>query len=711
MKCKKIAPCRLGELTVIDYLAFASLAYEDAPTSPITIQEMLSSKWVGAWEKTDITYYELFDHIKDWRFLKHSENKRTGFYAMAFVNGANEVVITYRGSNPELLKVFILDKDAWLDWLINDVPAIFGSHLNDYNQIYDAFAFYNEVVEGRSKDQIGVAGHSLGGALADAVSAHSGCYGRTVNAISALDALYTQWPFTMSQTFTGIDDWNFIDIVNDKDHLAGRYGVELKPANIHESLHTAGLNGTAFGDHSIQELLYKDGNGQIVMTKRLVYNQPTSLTWRMNAKFAALQLGMSQRDDVFVTMVDNNNLFGIDLWFVSYGGDGDDMIVTGKNNDTLIGGRGNDYLDGGTWGNDQYIYNKGDGIDYIVDTVGRDTIYLQGFDVGDEVLVLPAYEIRYSHDFVDENGRHHLLTSETKTGAVYSVIMCNGEPIIYLDKNRADNILNKLTLNIGGEERDITSEIQPAIVTIVEHLEFSCPIDIDILDADGNVVYTVKDSQLGNFYTDYGNFYVLPNEDSQYNSKILDIFEGYTVKIRGIGEGTMSVLVQDTDNYELLDACGTTDVAITPDTVGTLVTDEDTGITYLLIDANNDGTTDETIPLTPVHMDADDHDQPMQYVAGTPATCIAAGQLEHYVCSCGKIFFDSKGEKEVTDIDDLILPANGIHQYVNGVCSACGDRQAEVPKTGDATPLVLLMALVALSIGSVIVIGRKMKKG
>ncbi|WP_298029534.1 calcium-binding protein [uncultured Campylobacter sp.] len=55
------------------------------------------------------------------------------------------------------------------------------------------------------------------------------------------------------------------------------------------------------------------------------------------------------------------------------GGDGNDGLNGEKGNDILIGGRGNDNLYGGS-GDDTYVYNKGDGVDYIYDIEGNDTL-------------------------------------------------------------------------------------------------------------------------------------------------------------------------------------------------------------------------------------------------------------------------------------------------------------------------------------------------
>ncbi|WP_308368568.1 MULTISPECIES: calcium-binding protein [unclassified Microbulbifer] len=59
------------------------------------------------------------------------------------------------------------------------------------------------------------------------------------------------------------------------------------------------------------------------------------------------------------------------------GGAGNDYIQAGGGNDVLIGGAGSDILRGGD-GDDTYIFNPGDGLDYIVDSDGDNRIVING---------------------------------------------------------------------------------------------------------------------------------------------------------------------------------------------------------------------------------------------------------------------------------------------------------------------------------------------
>lgn len=79
-------------------------------------------------------------------------------------------------------------------------------------------------------------------------------------------------------------------------------------------------------------------------------------------------------NDVLIGGADNDTLYG-DAGYLEEnlhgndyldGGDGNDTLVAGGGNDILIGGKGTDTLIGGK-GRDTYLFNKGDGIDTIID--------------------------------------------------------------------------------------------------------------------------------------------------------------------------------------------------------------------------------------------------------------------------------------------------------------------------------------------------------
>ena len=57
---------------------------------------------------------------------------------------------------------------------------------------------------------------------------------------------------------------------------------------------------------------------------------------------------------------------------------------------------------------------------------------------------------------------------------------------------------------------------------------------------------------------------------------------------------------------------------------------------------------------------AKNHEHKLTKVDAVDADCTTAGKKQHYVCDgCEKIFSDSKGSKEITDKDSLVIPAAG----------------------------------------------------
>jgi uncharacterized delta-60 repeat protein len=75
---------------------------------------------------------------------------------------------------------------------------------------------------------------------------------------------------------------------------------------------------------------------------------------------------------------------------------GGDSLLGGSGNDTIVGGTGADWLDGGD-GNDVYVYNEGDGDDFILqnDTVGADVDVLRLTQAG-----LTADRVAFTRGFL-----------------------------------------------------------------------------------------------------------------------------------------------------------------------------------------------------------------------------------------------------------------------------------------------------------------------
>ncbi|WP_260862691.1 calcium-binding protein [Citrobacter sp. Marseille-Q6884] len=76
------------------------------------------------------------------------------------------------------------------------------------------------------------------------------------------------------------------------------------------------------------------------------------------------RIGISENITVGTDNIDS--LYGNDNADYLWGGVGDDSLSSGNGNDILVGGKGNDYLVG-NYGSDTYLFNAGDGQDWITE--------------------------------------------------------------------------------------------------------------------------------------------------------------------------------------------------------------------------------------------------------------------------------------------------------------------------------------------------------
>lgn len=535
--------CKLNELTPLDYIAFSSIAYKDFSHLPTlsdtktivteTIKDYFTKKgiWEALWEETDIAYKELYDHIANWKLYRVAKNDKTGYYAVVFKNDRDEAVIAYRGSGSliDAIIAFIkndTDEDAYLDWFKNDLPIMFENRIGE--QLDDAIETYDKLVEIHNIGTIETTGHSLGGALGDIVSAYSGCEGNTVNAVPALDAAYRIAIDEMAAVFSGVDRWNFRDHVNQYDRIAGMI-EEILSTSIKPYISYKCADSSVEENHSIKSLVEKDDeNNVIIREKDSTFIPQKPISNYMTFVGESIDFGSSENDRF-------NKGLSVAVSRTSYGGDGADEIVSSIWADTLIGGKGIDNLDG-NWGNDTYIYCWGHDADIIRDVSGHDTLKLLGVTSKADV----NFVVDDASDFVD--------------------VYCDDTLIARVARKNRAELGHSFMVEWDGVTTSLSAYLMQKNYSA--HINIGCPVDIQIVDADGNVVYIIKDGELGNFYTDYGNFYVYEEEDGGYG-KALDLLEGYTINIVGVGTGTMDISYQSVENGELSAAKTLSEVPVT----------------------------------------------------------------------------------------------------------------------------------------------------
>ena len=104
----------------------------------------------------------------------------------------------------------------------------------------------------------------------------------------------------------------------------------------------------------------------------------------------------------------NDTIFGTYGDDTISGMDGDDTIYADAGNDLVVGGRGNDHIEGRD-GADTYLYNVGDGDDYLLDLYGvRQNYLVFGAGIAEDDIVLSK-----SADFADV-----VISFKTFTGSI-----------------------------------------------------------------------------------------------------------------------------------------------------------------------------------------------------------------------------------------------------------------------------------------------------
>ena len=578
--------CTLSELTDVDYLAFAQIAYMafDAYAAETingrrhNVQSALEGmgKWSKKWSG-DILYSDLCAHIAGWQVYTYlNQSNMNGFYAVAFINDNDEVVIAYRGSKPlDQVDEDSID-DAYCDWIQNDLPAELMDTMGP--QYISALYMYETVAKNRTASQIAATGHSLGGGLADIVSVYSGCSATTFNAISILDSAFDYDPHRLGRRFTGVDAFPFVDHTNQYDILAGMFeeilSVSIKPYIAHK---TENSKLSLVANHGLKSIAGRNGTSGVTMNavaKTFTAKKAISMTLSNGKSLAtspyyfgdALDLGTSSGDRLDAGSWQR-------MGRTSYGGSGGDTIIGGIYADVLIGGQGSDTLDGGR-GDDTYIYFRGDGTDTIHDVDGSDTLYLYGFDG----IPISVYDNPYT---------------------TYVELKTSSGTFLYISKEKREYKLAafdhfKIVME-DGSEYDITDAFYE--FSSGERLIIMCPVNVLVTDSAGNVVYTLEDGVVGSHYTPYGNFYVYQEENGGYG-KVLELAEGYSVRIEGVENGAMDIAASDMVDGEMGEEYLVEEIPVSEAFSGT-IEQADSGEFVLVADHDGDGEEDERIPLEP----------------------------------------------------------------------------------------------------------------
>ena len=172
-------------------------------------------------------------------------------------------------------------------------------------------------------------------------------------------------------------------IIDEYKEIEFQYDEEEIPSEEMEFYYNAGVDTLKFGEGITKDdlVLKQDGNDLIVGIKEEnksfdeLSDKITLKNWTdENKSIENFEFSDGTVIDIKIFMFINKNGQGEKGLILSggvgnddlRGGLGNDMLYGQYGDDILYGGKGNDVLDGGI-GNDIYLFNKGDGNDYIVE--------------------------------------------------------------------------------------------------------------------------------------------------------------------------------------------------------------------------------------------------------------------------------------------------------------------------------------------------------
>lgn len=556
----------VDKFETIHYLALSALAYDDWKTGD-RVYDKVANKWKGKlWgDNPSITGKSLYGELADWKVVATSTDWRNdldGFYAVAFrgmTSAGEKTVVAYRGSiNPLTMDFSAKDiKDLVNDWLINDAPFhLKHVHTAQLQYARDFYSYCLKKLKMKPAD-LDVTGHSLGGALASVVvMTQADTKGEIFNAANGFEAMYKHKLSEVAPYFKGMDQWKLIDHVVLTDSLVGAYRDEYwnLPSITYKYSGTK-TNLGLFDSHGLHSFLKLDSaTGKAVMNYK---GTASKASWYWQPDDLDIFLGTSKADKWIASGSPVDFSTGTN-YNVYCGGGKDDITITGLSADNFVCGPGNPIIDGGA-GDDCYYYYKGDGVMNIKDSSGNDVIYLNGFDRGDTVVF------------------------ERWEG--WGELSYNGKAIAYIDLNHSLLGSMKVVMNNGNEIKIDGFQWK----ALKRQTLVACPVDVEILDSEGNVVLTLRDGTEETRYEDFGNFYVY-NDQNGENVKYLELIDGYDFRIVGVGDGTMDIVHSENEGEQnvLTDAPVSTGMTA-------IVTENDNPI--LAMDNDSDGTYDAAYPM------------------------------------------------------------------------------------------------------------------
>ncbi|MBR5773712.1 MAG: hypothetical protein IKY44_02555, partial [Clostridia bacterium] len=186
----------------------------------------------------------------------------------------------------------------------------------------------------------------------------------------------------------------------------------------------------------------------------------------------------------------------------------------------------------------------------------------------------------------------------TSQDSQYIEVYCGDDTICYISKEvRSKWSVGTFKIRIVRDEDVIEQEIDKNFFksqNYTQRVVVSCPVDVEIIDSDGNVACIVTDKVQSIYYGDFGVATCYEIGVGEYE-KTIDLSEDYSVRIIGKNDGVMDVSVYSFEDEKLMTPYSANDIDVTNQMVATIKS-ENNGYS-LLVDLNSDGDVDEVVEL------------------------------------------------------------------------------------------------------------------
>jgi|GEM_PF-6789366 len=332
-----------------------------------------------------------------YKFLSYN-SVDSGFDGYAFRNDeTHEVIIAISGSSDNTK-----DLQSVSDILSGNVPL---------EQLEDSYAFYQDVINKMPDGySLSITGFSLGGALAQIIGTRYGIETYTYNALGMnSEIILNEAGITADQINLVKQNGlikNFV-VMNDPIGNTGNHIgdtcylspilLSYDPIDSHRNIMNTNILENSYyyyelSDWNFEKALAlwkydKLNNGEIPDNSNLLKIFNTSYTQfsdqdTATAFYEAVDIlkNDTTHDNVYsFSMPDEENITG-KIYLGTDNSDtldtenSNDIIFAGAGNDILTANSGNDYLSG-EMGDDSYIFNEGDGLDFIKDASSDEDIY------------------------------------------------------------------------------------------------------------------------------------------------------------------------------------------------------------------------------------------------------------------------------------------------------------------------------------------------